>query len=77
MPLALSDNQLRAVMVATRDLPAAKRCALLEAVATELRHRLHFTDAELAAALRAALAAVREAAAQVGASSARVPHAAI
>jgi hypothetical protein len=65
-------------MTVARGLPPAKRSALLEApLPAELRHRPHFSDTDLAAAVRAALAAVREAAAQVVASSARVPHAAI
>jgi hypothetical protein len=60
MPLALTDNQLDQVMVAARDLPASKRCALLEAVAIELREHPKFSDTDLDRAMRNALAAIRE-----------------
>jgi hypothetical protein len=45
------------VMTVAWGLPPAKRCALLEAVAAELRDRPHFSDADLDRAARAALAA--------------------
>jgi hypothetical protein len=69
MPLALTDNQLYTVMVAARDLPASKRRVLLEAVAVKLRDQPKFSDADLASAVRTALAAIRESVAKVGASS--------
>jgi hypothetical protein len=46
--------------LAARDLPASKRCALLEAVAIELREHPKFSDTDLDRAMRNALAAIRE-----------------
>jgi hypothetical protein len=54
--LALSDDQLQTVMVAASGLPAEKRGVFLERVAARLRlHGPRFTDADLGAAIRAAL----------------------
>jgi hypothetical protein len=58
MPLALSDDQLRIVMAAAASLPVEERDAFLKRLADTLRHG--FTDAELDAAMREALALVQE-----------------
>jgi hypothetical protein len=53
--LALSDNQLRIITAAAANIPVERRSAFLEAVAAELHDR----PADLAAAVRMALAAMR------------------
>ena len=54
--LALNDAQLALVMTAAGPLPAEKRSLFLERVAARLRLRgPHFTDADLGAAIQAAL----------------------
>ena len=53
---ALNDTQLALVMTAAGPLPAEKRSVFLERVAARLRLRgPHFTDADLGAAIQAAL----------------------
>ena len=53
---ALNDAQLEIVMVAAGSLPAEKRSVFLERVAGKLRLRgSHLTDADLGAAVQAAL----------------------
>jgi hypothetical protein len=54
--LALNDHQLKLVMTAAAYLPVERRGAFLETVAAELHDR----PADLAAAVRQALAALRE-----------------
>jgi hypothetical protein len=54
--LGLSDAQLTAVMIAAGGLPVEKRSVFLERVAARLQLRgFHFTDADLGAAIQAAL----------------------
>jgi hypothetical protein len=53
--LALSDNQLAAVMTAADKLPAEKRGVFLERVVARLGLLPHFTAAEFADAVRVAL----------------------
>jgi len=54
--IALSDDQLVLVMTAAGSVPVEKRGVFLERVAVRLRLRgPHFTDADLDAAIRAAL----------------------
>ena len=54
--LALSNDQLAMVMTAAGSLPVEKRSVFLERVAARLRLRgFHFTDADLGAAIQAAL----------------------
>jgi hypothetical protein len=54
--LALSDDQLATMMTAAGSLPAEKRSVFLERVAARLRLRgPRFTDADLNAAIQAAL----------------------
>ena len=53
---ALSDDQLALIMTAAGGLPVEKRSVLLEGVAARLQLRgPHFTDADLGAAIKAAL----------------------
>ena len=53
---ALTDAQLEIVMIAAGSLPVEKRGLFLERVAAKLQLRgLHFTDADLGAAIQAAL----------------------
>ena len=62
--LALSDDQLAMVMRAAGSLPAEKRGVFLERVAARLRLRgPHFTDADLGAAIQAALTGLVQSAA--------------
>jgi hypothetical protein len=61
--LALNDAQLALVMAAG-SLPVEKRSAFLERVAARLRLRgPHFTDADLGAAIQAALTGLIQSAA--------------
>ena len=61
---ALTDAQLEIVMVAAGSLPAEKRSVFLERVAARLRlHGSHFTDADLGAAVQAALTGLIQSAA--------------
>ena len=54
--LALSDDQLALVMTAAGSVPVEKRSVFLERVAARLQLRgFHFTDADLGAAIQAAL----------------------
>ena len=54
--LALNDNQLQIVMTAAGSLPVEKRSTFLERVAARLQLRgPRFTDANLNAAIQAAL----------------------
>jgi len=53
---SLNDAQLALIMTAAGSVPVEKRSAFLERVAARLRLRgPHFTDADLGAAIRAAL----------------------
>ena len=62
--LGLSDAQLTAVMIAAGGLPTEKRSVFLERVAARLRLRgPHFTDADLGAAIQAALTGLIQSAA--------------
>jgi hypothetical protein len=61
---ALTDAQLEIVMVAAGSLPAEKRSVFLERVAARLQLRgPHFTDADLGAAIQAALTGLIQSAA--------------
>ena len=61
---ALTDKQLRLVMVAATPLPPEKRSIFLERVAARLRlHGPRFTDADLGAAIQAALTGLIQSAA--------------
>ena len=61
---ALNDAQLEIVMVAAGSLPAEKRSVFLERVAARLQLRgPHFTDADLGAAIQAALTGLIQSAA--------------
>jgi hypothetical protein len=61
---ALSDKQLALVMTAAGGLPVEKRSVFLERVAARLRLRgYHFTDADLGAAIQAALTGLIQSAA--------------
>ena len=63
--LALSDSQLQIVMTAAGILPVEKRGVFLERVAARLQLRgPHFTDADLGAAIQAALTGLTQSAAQ-------------
>ena len=62
--LALSDSQLQIVMTAAGGLPVEKRSLFLERVAARLRlHGPRFTDADLGAAIQAALTGLIQSAA--------------
>ena len=62
--LALSDDQLAMVMTAASSLPVEKRSVFLERVAARLRLRgPRFTDADLGAAIQAALTGLIQSAA--------------
>ena len=62
--LALSDNQLTAVMTAAGSLPVEKRLAFLERVAGRMQLRgAHFTDKDLDDAVRRALTGLKQSAA--------------
>jgi len=62
--LALNDNQLQIVMTAAGSLPVEKRSTFLERVAARLQLRgSHFTDADLGAAIQAALTGMIQSAA--------------
>jgi len=62
--LALSDSQLQIVMTAAGGLPVEKRSVFLERVAARLQLRgPHFTDADLGAAIQAALTGLIQSAA--------------
>ena len=62
--LALSDSQLQIVMTAAGGLPVEKRSVFLERIAARLQLRgPHFTDADLGAAIRAALTGLIQSAA--------------
>ena len=64
MMFALSDDQLALIMTAAGSVPVEKRSTFLERVATRLRLRgPHFTDADLGAAIRAALTGLIQSAA--------------
>ena len=52
---ALTDAQLEIVMIAAGSLPVEKRGLFLERVAARLRLHRRFTDADLGAAIQAAL----------------------
>ena len=61
---ALTDAQLEIVMIAAGSLPVEKRNLFLERVAARLRLRgSHFTDADLDAAVQAALTGLIQSAA--------------
>ena len=61
---ALTDAQLEIVMVAAGNLPVEKRGVFLERVAARLRlHGPRFTDADLGAAIQAALTGLIQSAA--------------
>jgi hypothetical protein len=61
---ALTDKQLRLVMVAATPLPPEKRSIFLERVAARLRlHGPRFTDADLGAAIQVALTGLIQSAA--------------
>jgi hypothetical protein len=53
--LALTDEQLKVVMIAASGLPPEKRSVFLERVAARLQLRGSFTADDLAKAIRAAL----------------------
>ncbi len=53
--LALNDTQLQIVMTAAGSLPVEKRGVFLERVAAQLLRGPRFTDADLSAAIQAAL----------------------
>jgi hypothetical protein len=54
--LALSDDQLQIIMTAAGSLPVEKRSVFLERLAARLQLRgSRFTDADLGAAIQAAL----------------------
>jgi len=55
-PVSLSDAQLQIVMLAAGTLTPEKRGVLLERVGTRLRLRNAFTDGDVEAAIRSALA---------------------
>jgi hypothetical protein len=62
--LALSDDQLATVMTAAGSVPVEKRSVFLERVAAKLRLRgPHFSDADLGAAIQAALTGLIQSAA--------------
>jgi hypothetical protein len=62
--LALNDAQLALVVTAAGSLPLGKRSVFLERVAARLRLRgPHFTDADLGAAIQAALTGLIQSAA--------------
>jgi hypothetical protein len=62
--LALSDSQMEAVMTAAVGLPVEKRSVFLERVAARLELRgPRFTDADLGAAIQAALSGLIQSAA--------------
>jgi len=62
--LALSDSQLQIVITAAGGLPVEKRSVFLERIAARLQLRgPHFTDADLGAAIRAALTGLIQSAA--------------
>jgi hypothetical protein len=61
--LALSDDQLATVMTAASSLPVEKRSLFLERVAARLRLHRRFTDADLGAAIQAALTGLIQSAA--------------
>ena len=62
--LALSDSQMEAVMTAAADLPVEKRSVFLERVVARLRLRgPNFNDADLGAAIQAALTGLIQSAA--------------
>jgi len=62
--LALSDSQLQIVMTAAGGLPVEKRGVFLERVAARLElHGPRFTDADLGAAIQAALTGLIQSAA--------------
>ena len=62
--LALNDNQLQIVMTDAGSLPVEKRSVFLERVAARLRLRgLRLTDADLGAAIQAALTGLIQSAA--------------
>ena len=54
-PVALSDGQLRQVMIAARPLPPEKRSLLLERIAAKLALCGSSTDRDVEAAIRLAL----------------------
>jgi hypothetical protein len=61
---ALSDDQLALIMTAAGSVPVEKRSTFLERVAARLRLRgPHFTDADLGAAIQAALTGLVQSAA--------------
>jgi hypothetical protein len=61
---AQSDDQLALIMTAAGGLPVEKRSVLLERVAARMRLRgPHFTDADLGAAIQAALTGLAQSAA--------------
>jgi len=62
--LAFNDSQLELVMVAARGVPIEKREVFLQRVATRLQlHGPRFTDADLGAAIQAALTGLIQSAA--------------
>jgi len=62
--LALNDNQLQIVMTSAGSVPVEKRSVFLERVAARLGLRgPHFTDADLSAAIQAALTGLIQSAA--------------
>ena len=62
--LALSDDQLQIIMTAAGSLPVEKRSVFLERLAARLRLRgPRFTDADLGAAIQAALTGLIQSAA--------------
>ena len=62
--LALSDSQLQIVITAAGGLPVEKRSVFLERIAARLQLRgPHFTDADLGAAIQAALTGLIQSAA--------------
>ena len=62
--LAFNDNQLQIVMTAAGSVPVEKRSTFLERVAARLPLRgSHFTDADLGAAIQAALTGLIQSAA--------------
>jgi hypothetical protein len=61
---ALSDDQLALVMTAAGSLPVEKRSIFLERIAAKLRlHGPRFTEADLGAAIQAALTGLIQSAA--------------
>ena len=62
--LALSDDQLQIIMTAAGSLPVEKRSVFLERLAARLQLRgSRFTDADLGAAIQAALTGLIQSAA--------------